>query len=994
MSVAPPLNRDDLQAELGKLFARRSERQDATFPRRLAAIYGRCEPDVLEIDGQPIEVVPVASEYELRLALPDPHEERRLAFVLAYPAIEVPVDIAGRFVKRGRVRRLGRHERLRRLFAGALDEERSRRSLVELEDKLVDSALGRYLLGAPESELLGLAIGTAKITLEQAYARWLHVRWQLPEQLSGDSLLAACASNQRHEVFARATDARQRPEAAGLLDELFAVLRQTNQPELELIVRCWLAGKGHTLLEFAVLFEANAARPEPDETLENALVSVGVGKLERSEAEVELLVKKLPAVVPSALSLFAQQQGNAALRNLLRVTEAHVLDRWRAKLHGSRYLPLAWDLRLEAVGEALIRVAEQPEGDEGQARYSELSRKLIDLEFHDSIALGERRQTYAHAEMARRLAAWLVVRNDRRWPVARGPLGKLEALAGWYAQEGGFVDWARRRVRGLGEGRFGEGVRAVLSKVDELRTQQDREFADALPKWLEAGRPERRVLPIDKVLERFAANLLRGEDGVRRRLMVLVLDGMAWAQAVELLIELGGEQSADPWQPVVFNREVHELDARASFVPVLASLPTMTEFSRSALFSGQATPAGSSPRSTDDDRRFAKHPALAALFTHGDGPTLLGARESFSTDEGLTASARTLIADRSQPVVGFLLNTIDSALKSDRLDDAPWTVERIRPLRALFDAAREAGRAVLLCSDHGHVSGQRLRYSGQAGASSRWRALTGDPVREYEVAIPSPPGWRPDDPQARGVVLIKDDCHAYHGQPHHGEHGGATLAEVVTPAILLGTAELEHGELGADPMLALTPMSPPPWWLDEVREPEGRKAAVEAEAERRLVKLQPEPAPEAQLPLAVLAPSPSALELEAQRQAKAEADAFVAETEAKLKAKGKKWPRVSEPTKKLLDKLENNPLFQARAPNPTRQEAVLAALEYLLELQDRAPGDAFAAHMGSNLKTRVAGIVTDLSQVLNVDGYDVLRYEPAAKQVVVERELLVQCFGL
>ena len=93
MSVAPPLNRDDLQAELGKLFARRSERQDATFPRRLAAIYGRCEPDVLEIDGQPIEVVPVASEYELRLALPDPHEERRLAFVLAYPAIEVPVDI-------------------------------------------------------------------------------------------------------------------------------------------------------------------------------------------------------------------------------------------------------------------------------------------------------------------------------------------------------------------------------------------------------------------------------------------------------------------------------------------------------------------------------------------------------------------------------------------------------------------------------------------------------------------------------------------------------------------------------------------------------------------------------------------------------------------------------------------------------------------------------------------------------------------------------------
>lgn len=991
MNEVPGLKADDLSAELSKLFTRR-ERQDAALPRMLAAIYGRCEPGVIEVDGQPVEVVPVASEYELRLALPDPHEERRLAFVLGYPAVEVPVDIAGRFLKRGRVRRVGRHERLRRLFSGQLDDERVRRSLVELEHKLVDSALARYLLGTAEQQLGGLSFGTAKITLERVYARWLHLRWQLPEPLSADSLLAECASNERYQSFARAIDPDHRPEAAGLLDELFATLRHNNQAELELILRCWLAGKGRTLLELAVLFEAHSQ--QPDERLADALVSVAVGKLELSEAEINLLLDKLPSAVPSALSLFADQQGNPALRSLLRSAEAHVLDRWRAKLHGSRYLPLAWDLRLDAIGEALLKVAEQPEGEDGQARYAELSRRVLELELHDSIALGERKQAYAHAEMARRLAAWLVVRNDRRWPVARGPLGKLEALASWYAQEGGFVDWARRRVRGVGEGRFGEGVRAVLSKVDELRTQQDREFADALPKWLEAGRPERRVLPIDKVLERFGAGFLRGEGGARRRLMVLVLDGMAWAQAVELLIELGSEHSADPWQPLVFNREVHELDPRASFVPVLASLPTMTEFSRSALFSGQPTPPGVSPRTGDDDRRFARHPALASLFADGEGPTLLGARESFSTDDGLSATARTLIDDRSQPVVGFLLNTIDSALKSDRLDEAPWTVDRIRPLRALFDAARAAGRAVLLCSDHGHVSGQRLRYAGQVGASSRWRPLTGDAIREFEVEIPSPPGWRPDDPQARGVVLIKDDCNAYHGQPHHGEHGGATLAEVVTPTLLLGTPEFEQGELGADPMLAVMPMSPPAWWLDEVREPEGRKAAVEAEAERRVAKLQPESKPEAQLPLAVLAPTPSADTLELQRQAKAEADARLAETEAKFEAKGKKYPYISEPTKKLLDKLENNPLFQARAPNPVRQEAVLAALEYLLELQDRAPGDAFAARMGSKLKNRAPGLVSDLSQVLNVDGYDVLRYEPSSKQVLVDRELLIQCFGL
>lgn len=998
MIEAPALSHDELFTTLGKLYKRRAGKPEHDpWQRQLAAIYGRCERETIEVAGHTVELIPVASEYELRMEMPDPREQRRLAFVLAYPAVEVPVDIAGRFVKRGRVIRLGRHERLRRLFSGQLEasDSRGKRSFVEIEPALGDSALGRYLLTAQDSELRGLASGAARVTLEQAYARWLHVRWRLPQGLACDSWLADCASNDRHQAFAEAVDPRRQPQAAGLLDELLGVLANTNKPELAVIFRCWLAGFGRTLLEFAVLFDAHAAAP--DEVLKSAVLQAGRGELGLDEAALELALSSLPEAVPVALSLFADCQSRAGLVALLRNAQSHLLASSRARLHGSRFLPMAWDLRLDAVGEALVAVAEQPEGDEGQDRYAQLSRRVVELELHDSISLGERKQAYGHAEMARRLAAWLVVRNDRRWPIARGPLGKLEALAGWYTQEGGYVDLARRRVRGTGEGRFAQGVRAVLAKVDELRVQQDRDFAEALPKWLEAGRPERRVLPIDKAIERFGAGFLRGEGGTRRKLMILVLDGMAWAQAAELLDELGADDNQDPWQPLAYNREVNEIDPRASFVPVLASLPTMTEFSRSALFSGQPTPNKTSPRTTDDDRRFAKHAAIAGLFPDGRTPSLLGARESFSTDDGLTAAARTLIDDAQQPVVGFLLNTIDSALKSDRLDGAPWTIERIRPLRALFDAAREAGRAVLLCSDHGHVSGQRLRYAGRSGTGSRWRTLmANDTISEFETAIPSPPGWLPDQPGAVGVVLINDDCHAYHGQPNFGEHGGATLAEVVAPTLLLGTPTLASTELGEDRMLALAPIGPPLWWVDEVREPIGRKAAVEAEVERRLAKKQAKAEPEpAQLPLAAVSPkpTPSATEREMQSQAKAEAEARVAAVEAKSKASGKKWTHVSDTTTKLLDKLESNPLFQARAQDPAQLEAVLAALEYLLELQDRAPGEAFAAHIGKH-KGRVAGVVSNLSQILNVDGYDVLSYESASKQVVVERELLVQCFGL
>jgi len=1001
MSEAPALSRDELSTTLGRFYKLRPGKPDDPWRRKLTALYGRCEPDSIEVDGQVVEVVPVASEYELRHALPDPHEDRRLAFVLAYPAVEVPVDIAGRFLKRGRVIRLGRHERLRQLFSGQLGarEDRSKRSFVELEPALEDSALGRYLIGVDVTGVRGWASGSARVTLEQAYEHWLKARWGLPGAFACDSFLAACASNLRHEEFAHAVDADRHPEATGLVDELFEVLTRANKPELRVVLRCWLAGKGRTLLEFAALFEAHAAAP--DDVLASALLQAGDAKLGLEEAELQLALTTLPAAVPVALSLFAAaDDGPARLRTLLRDAEKHLLQSARARLHGSRCLPIAWDLRLAAVGDALIRVTEEPEGAQGQARYAELSRRVVELELHDSIKLGDRKLAYAHAEMARRLAAWLVVRNDRRWPVSRGPLGKLEALAAWYAQEGGFVDLARRRIRAVADGRFGEGVRAVLAKVDGVRVIQDREFAEGLPKWLEAGRPANRVLPIDAVIERFGANFLRGEGGTRRKLMVLLMDGMGWAQAAELLLELGDENATiHPWQPLAFNREISDLDARASFVPVLASLPTMTEFSRSALFSGSPTPSKTSPRTTEDDARFAKHPAIVGLFGAGRKPTLLGARDSFATEERLSAAARTLIADDNQPIVAFLLNTIDSALKSDRLDSAQWTVDRIRPLRALFDAARESGRAVLLCSDHGHVSGQRLVYAGRQGSSSRWRTLlANDTIKEFETAIPSPPGWCPDEPNACGVVLINDDRHAYHGQPNFGEHGGGTLAEVLTPTVLLGTPDLARTELGDDQRLALAPMGPPLWWVDEVREPEGHKAAVEAEAERRLAKKQAKPPAEpqpAQLALTAVTskPPPTPAELDIQAQARAEAEARVAEVQSKSKAKGKKWTHVTEATTKLLDKLENNPLFQARAERPARREAVLAALEYLLELQDRASFEAFAAHTGKH-KARVSGVVSDLSQVLNVDGYDVLSYDNRSKQVTIDRELLIQCFGL
>ncbi|MGD0680251.1 MAG: hypothetical protein ABSC94_33150 [Polyangiaceae bacterium] len=54
-----------------------------------------------------------------------------------------------------------------------------------------------------------------------------------------------------------------------------------------------------------------------------------------------------------------------------------------------------------------------------------------------------------------------------------------------------------------------------------------RKFARGLVEWTAAGQPANQVLPIDKALERLAAKFLEEKDD--RRLLVLLLDGMAWA---------------------------------------------------------------------------------------------------------------------------------------------------------------------------------------------------------------------------------------------------------------------------------------------------------------------------------------------------------------------------------------------------------------------------------------------------------------------------------
>jgi len=146
--------------------------------------------------------------------------------------------------------------------------------------------------------------------------------------------------------------------------------------------------------------------------------------------------------------------------------------------------------------------------------------------------------------------------------------------------------------------------------------------------------------------------------------------------------------------------------------------------------------------------------------------------------------------DEKRGIVAIVINAIDASLKADVQQVTEWKVDTIKSLQAFLDAAREAGRYVLFASDHGHVPADRLAtISSPPEAGARYRRWRGsaDPTQPGELAFDGTGVYAHKD--MKGAVLLTTDAKRYGGAAHAGEHGGATLAEVVTPCILLGWDE-------------------------------------------------------------------------------------------------------------------------------------------------------------------------------------------------------------
>ncbi len=340
--------------------------------------------------------------------------------------------------------------------------------------------------------------------------------------------------------------------------------------------------------------------------------------------------------------------------------------------------------------------------------FRELARRLRHVEEHRAARRAPGRLT--RLRMALRLIRWLWHEKTRGEP----PRDFGEAAVR-YARDGGFIDRARDVLYG-GEGRpeLSKAFGGLLKKVGKVREAQNKDFAERLARWTSAGSGGGDATGIEDLLETVVAPAARAA-----RILLIVMDGMSHAVFAELKEDMVRN---DAWAAVTLEGE----DFRK---PVVAALPTLTEVSRRCLLRGRLTAA---PRN-DEARGFARHPALRRA-SGAEPPVLFHKADLFDPNRvELSGPVVEAIHSARRGVVGVVVNAVDDFLHRDDQLNISWRVEEIPALAKLLFAARQAGRTVILASDHGHVLDHGAKFKRFDGGE-RWRPDDGAP-RAGEIAI-------------------------------------------------------------------------------------------------------------------------------------------------------------------------------------------------------------------------------------------------------------------
>jgi hypothetical protein len=376
-----------------------------------------------------------------------------------------------------------------------------------------------------------------------------------------------------------------------------------------------------------------------------------------------------------------------------------------------------------------------------------------------------------------------------------------------YQREGAFADVAAavlsRALAATADLHGEAGV--VLGRYRKRRDEENRAFAELLAAGYVKALHAEGVTTLPKVWK----DVVLADPAARERkmgqggLFLAVLDGCSYPVFLEVLTDL---RLVSPSLGLAASGF-----APARGLPALSLLPTITGHARSALFLGEIPNDPWMPElvareaeSSTDPARFARNAVLAGrsrrLFLKGelgDGGAAL--RQAIQGPTDLVAAVFNAVDDQ-----------IGSANTGARLRVRPEDIGGFLPA---LKSALEAGRRILITSDHGHTPFWSKDDRVGVSTPARWCELPGassPPEGFIEIALDGLGG-------SPGRKAFAWKTGVYQGTPQVGFHGGCSLEEMVVPLAWL----VPDG----------VPAFEPAWWYAgaAARAPEPR-AAVPAPA--------------------------------------------------------------------------------------------------------------------------------------------------------------------
>jgi hypothetical protein len=580
----------------------------------------------------------------------------------------------------------------------------------------------------------------------------------------------------------------------------------------------------------------------------------------------------------------------------------------------SDYSRLGFDMRLEGFGKALRAGLD--------VAVPALAESL--LERADAVRSHRWAARYPwrtnQVDMAIRLMSWLamVPSSDKQ-----NGIESFEQIANDYARDGGFVDWARQTLF------FGDPLQTLSTAygrlcdvVTQRRESQSKIFAQRMADWIAAGADAREVILVEDILKSVVAPLARSAP-----VLLLVVDGMSFAVFRELIQDI----SAQGWL---------ELNKKGASTPkpAIAALPSITEVCRRSLFAGRLM-TGSGE---DEKQAFFSQAELLKVSKSGGYPVLF--QKSDLTEPGgasLAVEVRQEIASTKRRIVAAVVNAVDDhLLKGDQVS-IPWTLSHIPMLNQLLGAAMDAGRLVVLTSDHGHVLDHDTDYRPST-LGERYRSDQ-EAIHADEVRIAGPRVVVP----THGALIAPWSEKVRYGGKRNGYHGGASPQECVIPLAVLGWQTLIPEDY--EPVALYRP----DWWLAET-------------AARRAPLVEP-----AVVPIS-----------EPQYQPEGQA----------------KLPFVASGTQGTwIDRLLRSPLLGRQLQQAGRGAPSLDKLRCFLQTLDERGGTLLRAALAQKLgepELRMPGLIAAVRRVLNVDGYPVLSVDDTSGSVMLNRQLVEVQFEL